>query len=65
MLVNRYRRSYHRLRSLVRHQVERLKRNAISMHAIYYSLYHTLNRRHLKACFSDHLWWIYRLCPAE
>ena len=32
MLVNRYRRSYHRLRSLVRHQVERLKRNAISMH---------------------------------
>ena len=33
MLVNRYRRSYHRLRSLVRHQVERLKRNAISMHA--------------------------------
>ena len=33
MLVNRYRWLYHRLRSLVRHQVERLKRNAISMHA--------------------------------
>ena len=33
MLVNRYRRSYNRLRSLVKHQVEHLKRNAISMHA--------------------------------
>lgn len=41
MLVNRYRRSYHRLRSLVRHQVERLKRNAISMHAhlLFFILY--------------------------